>query len=105
LFALSLTFRVAVRDPVAVGVNFTLIVHDECAATLPAQLSVSPKSPGSAPVNPMVMESAVVRLFLSVTDFAALLVRTVCFENVNEVGLTVAWATPVPLSEEVSVWY
>jgi hypothetical protein len=35
---------------------------------------------------------------LSVTVLAALLVPTAWVENVNEVGLTVACATPVPLS-------
>jgi len=98
LFALSFTFIVAVRVPVADGVNVTLIVHDDCGARLPPQLSISPKSSELVPVKPMVIASAVVRLFLSVTVLAALLVPTAWVENVNEVGLTVACATPVPLS-------
>jgi hypothetical protein len=40
LFALSFTFRVAVRVPVAVGVNVTLIVQADLAARLLPQLLV-----------------------------------------------------------------
>jgi hypothetical protein len=44
--AVSLTFGVAVRLPVATGVKVTEIAHEDAAATLPQQLSISAKSPG-----------------------------------------------------------
>jgi hypothetical protein len=43
--ALSLTVSEPVREPVAVGVKVTLIVHDALAARLVPQVLVSEKSP------------------------------------------------------------
>jgi len=45
---LSVTVIEPVRKPVAVGVNVTLIVHDELAARLEPQVLVSEKSPLTA---------------------------------------------------------
>jgi hypothetical protein len=43
--ALSVTVIEPVREPAAVGVNVTLIVHDELAARLAPQVLVWEKSP------------------------------------------------------------
>lgn len=43
--ALSVTVIVPLREPMAVGVNVTLIVHDELAARLEPQVLVWEKSP------------------------------------------------------------
>jgi len=51
LLALSDSVSVAVRVPFAAGLNVTEMVHLPFAGTLPAQVFVSAKSPGSAPVN------------------------------------------------------
>ena len=57
-------FKVAVRLPVAWGVNVTEIVHLPLDATLPPQVLVWAKSPVSVPVMVMpVMLSAVGKLF------------------------------------------
>src|SRR6266852_657936 len=102
LLALSDTVRVAVRAPVALGVNVTEMVHLPLACTLPSHVLVSAKSPGSAPANEMpLIVSVVGRLFVSVTFLAALVVPTVCAANVSEVGDTVACATPLPVSATV----
>src|SRR3989441_6348730 len=55
LLALSVTVNVALRDPVAVGVNVTLIVQFPLAATLDPPVLVCPKSPGLAPVKAMLV--------------------------------------------------
>src|SRR2546426_203544 len=55
LLALSVTVNVALRDPVAVGVNVTLIVQFPPAARLDPQVLVCPKSPGLAPVKAMLV--------------------------------------------------
>jgi hypothetical protein len=53
--ALSVTVRLALRVPVALGVKVTLIVQLEPAATLAPQLLVWPKSPALAPLNPILL--------------------------------------------------
>jgi len=83
-----------VRDPVAVGVKVTLIVHDALAARLVPQLLVSEKSPLT-----VMLEIARVAPpgLLSVTLCGLLLVPSICPENVNEVGDRLApGAVPVP---------
>ena len=68
LLALSVTVNVALRDPVAVGVNVTLIVQFPPAATLDPQVLVCPKSPELVPVKPtLVMVKAAPLGFESVT--------------------------------------
>src|ERR1700680_1863216 len=91
LLALSLTSMVAARAPSANGVNFTLMVQCAFAARLTPQVFVSVKSPGSAPVNVMLMPiSGVGRLLVRVTFLAALVVPTFCAAKVSEVGETAA---------------
>jgi hypothetical protein len=100
--ALSFTFSVAVRVPVAVGLKVTEIVHWDFAARLPSQVSVSAKSPPLAPVNVMLLiVNAVERLLVSVTFLAALVVPAFCAANVKEVGETVVCAMPLPANEAV----
>src|SRR5438874_444914 len=78
LLALSVTVKIALRVPVAVGVKVTLMVHfpsPRTADVLGGQLLVCPKSPGLVPVKPMlVMVNAVPLGFESVTALAALVV-------------------------------
>jgi len=62
--ALSVTVRVPVRFPLAVGVKVTLNVHDEFTATLPPQLFVCEKSPL---VEELPIVSPAVPALLSVT--------------------------------------
>ena len=66
--ALSVTVRVPVRVPPAVGVNVTLMVQVSPAATLAPQLFVCPKSPLLVPVNVMLVSvNAVLWALVSVT--------------------------------------
>ena len=77
LFALSVTVRVAVRLPLAVGEKVTAILQLEAAATLPAQLFVVEKLLAFVPLRAML---AIVRAaepaLLSVIVCAALDVPT-----------------------------
>jgi hypothetical protein len=92
--ALSVIVMVAVREPLAPGLNVTLIVQCEFAATLPAQLSVSVKSLPSAPEKAMLeIVSAVELLFVNVTACAVLAAPTVCDANVSIAGDTPATGT------------
>jgi hypothetical protein len=72
--AASVTFNVAVREPVADGVNVTEIMHFPFAGTVPPQLLVGAKSPEFAPVTLRLMLSGVGWLLVRVTTFAALVV-------------------------------
>jgi hypothetical protein len=80
--ALSVTTRLPDREPVDCGVNVTLIVHDELAATEVPQLLVCPKFPDVAmlailngPVPPLVSDTVI----------AVLVVPTVWLGNVSAV--------------------
>src|SRR5208283_3468203 len=65
----------AERLPMAVGVNVTLIVQVPFAATELPHVLVSPKSPGLAPVNKMlVMDRAAFPVLFRVTTWAGVLV-------------------------------
>ena len=103
LLALSLTFIVADRAPVADGVNVTLIEQCPFAGTLAPQVfDGEAKSPGLAPVKVTPEKvSAVLKLLVSVTTLAPLVVPTFCAANVSDVGETVACRIPVPDSEAV----
>ena len=80
MLALSATAKVALREPVAVGVKVTLIVQVALAAKvegLRGQLLVCPKFPGLVPVKAMlVMVSAAPLGFESVTALAVLVMPT-----------------------------
>ena len=84
LLALSVTVSVAVRVPVAPGVKVREIVQLDLAATLPPHVFVSAKSPGSAPVNAMLIGKAVVRLLPNSTFHGELVLPTVCAANATE---------------------
>jgi len=102
LLALSLTFRVAAREPVAVGLKVTEMVQWPPAGRLAPQVLVCAKSAGFAPVNvrlPMGITTA--RLLVRVMSFAALVVPTVCVVNAEDVGETTAGTMPVPLRDAV----
>jgi hypothetical protein len=99
--ALSVTVRVPVRAPAAVGVKVTEIVQLAPAATLVPQLLVSAKSPDAA------IELSVRAAWLELVSFTAcavLDVPVVCEAKVRLVGDSVAVgvaATPGPLSATV----
>jgi hypothetical protein len=86
--ALSLTLRVPVRLPIAVGVKLTLIVHVDPPARLPPQLLVSAKSPL---VVMLVMLSDAVPVLLNVTGFNALVVPSTWERKFRLVGDTLAF--------------
>ena len=100
--ALSLTVMVAVREPVAVGVKVTEIVHWDIAGRLPPHVFVCAKSPGSSPMKVMLpIVNAVERLLVRVTILAGLVVPTVSAASVMEVGDTFACTMPVPDNDAV----
>src|ERR1700737_2321872 len=99
LLALSFTFMVAERAPVAPGLKVTEIVHLPFAGTLEPQVFVGEaKSPGSAPLNVTVNGNAVDKLLVSFRVLAALGVPPFCGVKAGEVVDTTACATPVPVS-------
>ena len=98
--ASSAILIVAVRVPVALGVNVTLIVHvPPFAATDVPQLSVLAKSPPFVPLMVMlVMFKTAVPLLVKVTGWADDVVPTNCPLNVRDVlPNTTAGAIPVPV--------
>ena len=101
MLAPSLTFNVAVRVPVACGVNVTEMMHLPLAATLLPQVLVWAKSVGFVPVIEIPeMVSAAVPVFLSVT-VCAVEVEPETAEKVSDVGEREAAGAdavvPVPL--------
>ena len=68
MLALSVTVNAALRVPVAVGVNVTLMVQLAPAATLEPQVFVWAKSPPLAPAIPMpLIVNGALPVFVSVT--------------------------------------
>src|SRR6266850_2264080 len=92
-WALSVTESVPLRVRGCVGVNVTLMVQVALTARLAGQLLVSAKSPM---VLIPVMDTATLPLEERVTACEALVVLTVWFAKVNELGLRLA-AGPVPV--------
>jgi hypothetical protein len=92
-------FKKAVRLPAAVGVNVTLIVQLLLAATEPAHVVVSAKSPGLAPVNAMLlMARGAFPVFCSVKVWGPLVVPRFWLLNVRGVvGTLATGALPVPM--------
>ena len=83
----SETVTLAVRVPLAVGVNVTIIEQLDCFGRLVPQLSVWVKSLLSAPVIRMLLiVSLVVALLVNVIVCVALEVPTVCGPNVKLAG-------------------
>lgn len=94
LLALSVTFNVPVRVPVAVGVNTTLIVQLAFAARL--VVHVVAETLKSPVVVTAILLSATVCLFDRVNTFAALVVPTVCAAYALLAGPSVTGTIPVP---------
>jgi hypothetical protein len=87
LLALSVTVKVALRVPTAVGVNVTSIEQLAPAARLAPQLFVCAKSPLLVPVKAMlVMLIGELVPFSSATAWAPLVELTVWPANVSEEG-------------------
>jgi len=97
--ALSVTVRVPVREPVAVGVKVTLMVHDELAARLEPQVLVCEKSPLAVMLE---IVSAAPPVLERVTAWGLLPVATNCGENVKEVVERLA-AAAVPVPDKVAL--
>jgi hypothetical protein len=102
--ALSVTDTLALRVPVAVGVNVTEIVQLFFGATEVPQVLVSVKSVGFVPVIaiPLIVIAVPPLAFVRVMTCAALLVPTVCAAKVKLVGEKDA-AVQVPVSVTVYV--
>ena len=99
LLAESVTCKVPVAVPTAVGVNTTLILHValevNCAAHVVDETL-------NSPVVVMTMFLRIVLWWLSsVNTFAALVAPTVVFANVAVAGVNTTGASPVPLNVTV----
>lgn len=104
LLLLSVMTRFAVRLEAAVGVKVTLIVQPPLAATELPHVLVCAKSPGSAPVNAMlVIDKLVFPVLLRVTACAELVVPTFRLANVRLVVVTLATG-PLPVPVTPAVW-
>ena len=75
---MSLTARLALRGPVIVGLNVTLMMHDCLGGSDVPQVGVCPKSLGSAPliVIPVIDSVWLVLVLVSVTITRLLVVPT-----------------------------
>src|ERR1700680_3623227 len=93
--ASSVMVTAPLRGPVAVGLNFTLIVQLAPGATLPPQVCVREKSPLATMLE---IARFVVPVFCNVMVCAALVVPTVCGPNfrLEEESLAIEF---VPLPE------
>jgi hypothetical protein len=97
--ALSAMLTIPTREPVAVGVNVTLIVHFAATANELPQVLASAKSPvAEIPV----IVSAAFPVLLNVTACLLLVELTVWFPNANDPGCRLApgvgVVTPVPVN-------
>jgi hypothetical protein len=99
--ALSVTFKIAARDPLAMGLNTTLMVQDPPGLMFVSQLSVSEKSLAFVPLNEIALaERAPVPVLVNVTGMAAPAVPTNSAGNERLAGDTLALVPmPVPLSD------
>lgn len=100
LLLLSVMVKEAVRLPVAVGVNVTLIVQLLPAVSELPQLLVCAKSPGLVPVSAMLLMVRVAfPVLLSVAVWAVLVVPTLVELKLRLAGETLAeGALPVPVT-------
>ena len=101
--ALSVMLTEAVRPPVVVGVNVTVIVQLPPAATEPPHVFVSPKSPALVPVSWMlVMVKAAFPVLFRVTTWEALGVRRVWLPKFKVVAVRLTKeVVPVPVRATV----
>jgi len=95
---LSLTLTEALREPVLMGLNVTVMLQLAPAATWPTQVLVWAKSPGSRPANltPLTV-SEVAPVFVSWICFGELFVPTFEEPNVRLAGESVT-TVPAPAS-------
>jgi hypothetical protein len=105
LLLLSVMIKEAVRLPIAVGVNVTLMVQLPLAASELPHVLVCAKSPGLAPVNAtLAMDRATFPVLFSVTVWAALVVLTFWLLKLRVVGVTPAMgAVPMPVPVRLTV--
>jgi hypothetical protein len=101
----ALTFSAAVLDPAEVGVNTTLIVQLDPTVSEVPQVLVCENCGASVPESAMlVMGSATVPVFVTVTDMGALATPAVSLPKSRAVGDTASLsATPDPLSATLRV--
>jgi hypothetical protein len=100
--ALSVTLRAAERAPLAVGLNVTLMMQLDPAASELPQVWVWAKSPGLFPLTAMlVIVKEVVPTFVSVTFIAALVVPIAWVKKLRLTGESFA-VVPIPLT--VTCW-
>ncbi len=96
--ALSLTLSVAVRAPLAVGLNATLIEQFAPAAKLAPQVLFSVKSDALAPPTvTLEIVSDAVPVFVKVAICDPLVVPTACAAKVSEEGVNDASGVPGPV--------
>ena len=104
LLVLSVTVKVAVLDPGAVGVKVTLMVQLPLAATEPPQVVVWPKSPELVPERAIpVMVKAVLPVLFRVTVCPALVVPRFWLVKVRLDAVRPATG-PLPVPAKVMVW-
>jgi hypothetical protein len=111
--ALSATFNVAVRVPLALGVNNTLIWQYSPPASVPVGLHIIPElgkgTPKSLAFVPVTVKPAkvtvVVPLFTTVTLIGELVVPTFCEGKVKLGGVTVTEPDELALNVAVTVWF
>ena len=105
--ALSITCRLALREPAAVGANVTEMEQVDPAARVAPQVVVSEKSPAFVPPMTIceMLSGPVPLLLLTVTVCAAVVVPMPVVAKVRLAGVTLAAGTPtpVPLSATVCV--
>lgn len=111
--ALSATFNVAVRVPLALGANNTLIWQYSPPARVPVGLHIIPEfgkgTPKSLAFVPVTVKPAkvtvAVPLFTTVTLIGELVVPTFCEGNVKLDGVTVTEPDELALNVAVTVWF
>jgi hypothetical protein len=96
----SLTLSVALRDPIAAGLNLTETVQVAAAASDPVQVLVKVKSPELAPeIVKLLKTSVAVPVFVAVTVSGLLVVLIFCVAKVSDAGdQDIPGAVPSPLS-------
>ena len=83
-----------------------MMVHEVREARLLPQVLVCEKSPALVPVNPMLEMLSTVDSLLYKVKFCGLLgVLIATLPKLTEAGASSTSTTPVPLNDEVSVWY
>lgn len=96
LVAVSVSVKVALRAPVAEGINVTAIVHVPPGSKL-LQLLVWPKSEGLIPPNAMLLKlTATFSWLVTRMFFGALVVPTICPPKLTAVGFRLTGCRPVP---------